>query len=323
MDRRVWLLVGCLVLAGCVATGPGADGPTNASAATTALDGPTANADVGTTPAKTTHSGLRATVTHVVDGDTLDVRYPNGTTDTVRLRGVDTPEVHVPTNPSEYEGVPDSDAGATCLDDAGDEASAFTTRAVAGETVQLVGIDGRGRYDRLLALVRHDGRDLNYRLVATGHARVYDSQFAGRERFSRAETRARRNGTALWACASEPSATPTGSDDGPLAIAAIAADAPGNDNANLDEETVTLENSGSTPIALDDWTVSDEVDHTYSFPSDATLAAGASLTLHTGRGTDTDTDRYWGATSAVWNNDGDTVVIANASGAVVARRSYG
>lgn len=323
MARRVWLLVGCLVLAGCVAAGPGADGSTNASAATTALDGPVENADVGTTPVKTANSGLRATVTRVVDGDTLDVRYSNGTTDTVRLRGVDTPEVHVPTNPSEYEGVPDSDAGAACLDGAGDAASAFTTRAATGETVQLVGIDGRGRYDRLLAFVRHDGRDLNYRLVATGHARVYDSQFAGRERFSRAEARARRNGTALWACASEPTATTAGSDDGPLAIVAIAADAPGNDNANLDEETVTLENRGSTPIALDGWTVSDEADHTYSFSNGATLAAGARLTLHTGRGTDTGTDRYWGATSAVWNNNGDTVIVENTSGTVVARRSYG
>ncbi|EMA52936.1 lamin tail domain-containing protein [Halococcus thailandensis] len=324
MDRRVWLLVGCLVLAGCMATGPGADGSPNATATTPAPDTPTASAGVDVEfSTKTTHSGLRATVTHVVDGDTLDVRYPNGTTDTVRLRGVDTPEVHVPTNPSEFEGVPDSDAGATCLGDAGDEASAFTTRAVAGETVQLVGIDGRGRYDRLLAFVRHDGHRLNYRLVATGHARVYDDQFEGREQFSRAETRARRNGTALWACANEPSATPPGSDDGPLAIAAIAADASGNDNANLDEETVTLENSGSTPIALDGWTVSDEADHTYSFSSEATLAAGASLTLHTGQGTDTDTDRYWGATSAVWNNDGDTVIVENASGTVVARRSYG
>jgi micrococcal nuclease len=322
MDRGVWLLVGCLVLAGCVATGPGADGSTNASAMTTMPDTPTASAGVDVdSSVNTANSGLRATVTHVVDGDTLDIRYINGTTDTVRLRGVDTPEVHVPTNPSEYEGVPDSDAGAACLGDAGDEASSFTTRAVAGETVRLVEIDGRGRYDRLLAFVRHDGHDLNHRLVAMGHARVYDGQFEGHERFSRAESRVRRNGTGLWTCANEPTATTTTSD-GPLVIAAIAADAPDNDNANLDEETVTLENHGSTSIALDGWTVSDEADHTYSFPSDATLAAGASLTLHTGCGTDTETDRYWGATSAVWNNDGDTVIIENASGAVVARRSY-
>lgn len=324
MDRGVWLLVGCLVLAGCMASGPGADGSPNATAATTMVDTPTASAGVDVNSSmNAANSGLPATVTHVVDGDTLDVRYPNGTTDTVRLRGVDTPEVHVPTNPSEYEGVPDSDAGAACLGDAGDEASAFTTRAVAGETVRLVEIDGRGRYDRLLAFVRHDGHRLNYRLVATGHARVYDDQFEGREQFSRAEARARRNGTALWLCANEPSTTPTGSDDGPLAIVAIAADAPGNDNANLDEETVTLENSGSAPITFNGWTVRDEADHTYTFPSDATLATGASLTLHTGRGTDTETDRYWGATSAVWNNDGDTVIVENASGTVVARRSYG
>ncbi|MGA9399647.1 thermonuclease family protein [Haladaptatus sp.] len=34
----------------------------------------------------------QVTVTDVVDGDTLDIQYSNGSTDTVRLLGVDTPE---------------------------------------------------------------------------------------------------------------------------------------------------------------------------------------------------------------------------------------
>ncbi len=33
------------------------------------------------------------------------------------------------------------------------------------------------------------------------------------------------------------------------------------------------------------------------------------MTLHTGGGTDTETERYWGRNGAVWNNDDDTVIV--------------
>ena len=323
MARLAWLLVGCLVLAGCTAADPATTETVDESVENTPIDdSPVATKELSTpTPAR---SGVRVTVTRVVDGDTLEIKYRNGSTDTVRLLGVDTPEVHVAENPSEYEGVPDTDAGETCLGEAGDEASAFVSRTVGGEMVRVVpGGDRRDRYGRLLAFVVHDGTNLNYRLVKEGYARVYDSQFRNRERFYRAEARAQRTHTGLWACANDSKQTATTVSGSSLAVAAIAADAPGNDNANLGEETVTFENRGTNALALSGWTVRDEAGHTYSFPDGSTLAPGARLTLHTGRGTDTKTDRYWGLTSAVWNNDGDTVVVEDATGAVVARRSYG
>lgn len=322
MARLAWLLVGCLVLAGCTAADPATTATVGESVENTPIDDSTV-ADAELSTPTSARSGVRVTVTRVVDGDTLEIKYRNGSTDTVRLLGVDTPEVHVAENPREYEGVPDTDAGETCLGEAGDAASAFVSRTVGGETVRLAG-DDRDRYDRLLAFVVHDGANLNYRLVADGYARVYDSQFRDRERFYRAEARAQRTHTGLWACAADSQRTATtGSDGGPLAVAAIAADAPGNDNANLGRETVTFENRGANALALSGWTVRDEAGHTYSFPDRSALAPGARLTLHTGRGTDTKTDRYWGLTSAVWNNDGDTVIVEDATGVVVARRSYG
>ena len=38
---------------------------------------------------------------------------------------------------------------------------------------------------------------------------------------------------------------------------------------------------------------------TYSFPSGFTLSAGSSVRVHTGDGTDTTTDLYWGRGSGV------------------------
>jgi len=46
------------------------------------------------------------------------------------------------------------------------------------------------------------------------------------------------------------------------------------------------------------------------------------VTLRTGTGTDTDADLYWGSGAAVWNNDGDTVIVRNSDGDPVLRETY-
>ncbi|MGQ3331212.1 lamin tail domain-containing protein [Halorubrum sp. FL23] len=107
-----------------------------------------------------------------------------------------------------------------------------------------------------------------------------------------------------------------------LSIAEIHADADGNDNENLNDEYVVLENTGQTTLDLSGWTVSDSADHTYTIPRGVELTAGAQVVVHTGRGTDTATDLYWGRSSAVWNNGGDTVILTDGSGTVVTEESY-
>lgn len=144
-------------------------------------------------------------VTHVVDGDTIDVRFPDGRTDRVRLLGVDTPEVHVETDPAEYPGVANTAAGRACLRGAGEDASKFTRDSVANRSVALAydsQADRRGGYDRLLAYVVLENESLNYDLVRTGHARVYETEFTRRDRYDEAMATAREEGRGLWACAS-------------------------------------------------------------------------------------------------------------------------
>ena len=272
----------------------------------------------------------RVSVTAVVDGDTIRVAYRNGTTDTVRLVGVDTPEVHVENDPTEYEGVPDTESGRSCLRAAGTDASSFAKERLLGRTVGLsldTGTDRRGSYDRLLAYVVVDDRNVNYRLVASGHARVYDSDFTRAERFYSAESTAQGDRRGLWHCRDPDGDTPV-PDGGTvtataagLVIATINADAAGNDNENLNDEYVVLENRGDSALDLRGWTVADAAAHRYTFDA-LSLSPGRAVTLHTGSGTDSQTDRYWGRNSAVWNNGGDTVTIRDAGGALVAERSY-
>ena len=275
---------------------------------------------------------VTVTVTAVVDGDTIQVAYENGTGDTVRLVGIDTPEVHTENDPAAFEGVPGTDAGASCLREAGTNASSLTKQRLLGETVGLAfdsNTDRRGYYDRLLAYVVLDGTLFNYRLVETGHARVYDSEFTRAEGFYAAEDTARSDRRGLWRCTDPGAVTRTATADGGtitggasgLRIADIHADATGNDNENLNDEYVALTNTGDATLDLSGWTVSDDAGHQYTLTT-LTLDPNASVTLYTGSGTDTDTERYWGRNGAVWNNDGDTVIVRNASGETVLRQSY-
>lgn len=145
--------------------------------------------------------GLTGSVERVVDGDTVEVALDNGTVWTVRLIGVDTPEVHVAVEPEEY-GFPPTDGVEACLRDVGHNASRFV-EAVEGERGMLEldpGVGRRGEYGRLLAYVHVDGMVLNRVLVERGLARVYASPFRYRAAFERLEATAMQQEKGVWGC---------------------------------------------------------------------------------------------------------------------------
>jgi micrococcal nuclease len=298
-----------VLLAGCVTGGPS---PAVEGSPTPEVGGPTPNP--ATAPTRD------ATVTRVVDGDTVAVEYDNGTDATVRLVGVDAPETRGDNDPAEFRGVPTTEAGRRCLGDAGANASAALDRRLAGERVRL-GFDPneerRDRYGRVLAYVYHDGRQAGYWLVTRGHARAYESDFVERARYERREREAREARRGLWSCLAE--ASPAA---GRVSVQ-VSPDAPGPDAENLAAETVTLRNEGDRPLDLSGWSVADATGKTYTFESGPELASGESVVLHTGRGTDGPSDRYWGRSAPVWNNDGDVVTVRDDAGRVVVTHRYG
>lgn len=130
-----------------------------------------------------------ATVTRVVDGDTVEARI-DGKVEDVRYIGVDTPETVKPGTPVQ------------CF---GPRASAFNHHLVEGRQVRLVfGVERRDAYDRLLAYVYLGRRFVNASLVQRGLARTLtippNDRFAPLLR--RLELDAARAGRGLWgACA--------------------------------------------------------------------------------------------------------------------------
>lgn len=130
----------------------------------------------------------RAVVTHVVDGDTVEVRIA-GRTETVRLLGIDTPETVAPGQP---------------VDCFGPEASERTKALLPPGTAIDVQRDeeARDRFGRLLGYVTRveDGLLVNRALVADGYARVLsiEPNTALRGDLAVAQAEARRSGRGLW-----------------------------------------------------------------------------------------------------------------------------
>ena len=83
-------------------------------------------------------------------------------------------------------------------------------------------------------------------------------------------------------------------------------DAPGNDNlaANLNGEWVRIKNYCAVAAVLTGWRLHDYgTKHTYFFRTGQKIGPAVTMTLYTGRGTNTATKLFWGRTyGAVWNN---------------------
>lgn len=138
---------------------------------------------------------LTATVTRVVDGDTIEVKLASGGTERVRLIGMDTPEVYGSVEPY------------------GKEASDFTKgRLSVGKQITLeLDVEVRDRYQRLLAYVFVGTELLNETIVQEGYALVYTypPNVKYVSRFAAAQTRARESKRGLWNSATSDDETKT------------------------------------------------------------------------------------------------------------------
>lgn len=309
--------------------------PTPTQSATATPIPPTATVTSTPTADTTTQSAPRTswtvTVVDVIDGDTMDVRMPDGSIETIRLLGVDTPETSVnEVSPDEWEGIPDTIDGRDRLVNWGDQATGYAEDRLSGREIYIEvdsESDRRGYYGRLLVYVyqsKSSDTAFNERLLTNGYARYYDSQFTKSSSYESLESDAQSNDIGVWDYEEPSTSTPidSGGSSGNVEVASIHEDADGNDNENLNGEYVTFENTGSSAVDMTGWTVSDEADHTYRFPSGFTLEAGQSVTLYTGSGSDSDTELYWGQDSAVWNNGGDTVYLEDDAGNTVDTYEY-
>lgn len=120
--------------------------------------------------------------TEWADGDSFQVRLPDGRKQTVRLYGADCIEMHVQGDDSNARRLRDQRryfgiADITLAKSVGEAAKAETAKLLEKPfTVQTAFADGRGdgRFSRVYAFVRtHEGKDLSATLVSMGLARAF------------------------------------------------------------------------------------------------------------------------------------------------------
>ena len=127
-------------------------------------------------------------------------------------------------------------------------------------------------------------------------------------------------GLSLGAALPADAANPT------LHFSAAVPNSPGSDtrsNTSLNGEWVRLTNSSTTTsYAIKGWTIRDRSSHVYTFGG-FTLRPRTSVTLHTGKGTNTSTNLYWGKAAYVWNNTGDGAYLRDSRGTAKDSCSWG
>ena len=127
-------------------------------------------------------------VTHIVDGDTIDVNI-NGAIERVRLIGIDTPEVVDPRKPVQCFGI---------------EASNKAKEVLTGQSVVLENDPSQGDKDKYSRLLRYiflkDGTNFNKLMIEQGYAHeyTYDLPYKYQQEFKQAQTYARENKLGLW-----------------------------------------------------------------------------------------------------------------------------
>lgn len=269
---------------------------TDSESTTTETDGGNQTAE-GTTTTTEQVSEEAVIVSRVIDGDTIKLE----TGDTVRLLSINAPE-----------------SGEECYS----ESKQFLGDLILNKEITLeADVENEDLYGRLLRYVHIDNIFVNLEMVEKGYAKAWivepNDKYANEIKQTEQEAKNNNRGC-LWKV-SKVSCSDC------IKLQNLHYDASGNDCENLNGEYVIFKNICSIDCDLTNWEMEDEANHVYSFPS-FTLNGGDTVILYTGCGTDTSSELYWCNSgylcNAVWNNDGDTLYLYDASGGLVLSYSY-
>lgn len=127
-------------------------------------------------------------IIQVVDGDTIRIEV-DGVTESVRIIGMDTPEVVDPRKPVQCFGV---------------EASNEAKKLLSGQTISLEIEESQGardKYRRLLGyVIMPDGRDFGEVMISSGYAYeyTYNAPYKKQAMYKAAQAEAREAQLGLW-----------------------------------------------------------------------------------------------------------------------------
>ncbi len=268
---------------------------TDSAPSSTALSvTPGSSATPGSSGGSGAGPGERAELERLIDGDSMELRI-GGEVVEVRLRGINAPELRL------------VDGSASCN---GGEARAAMEAVLSAGDLRFDGGE-TDRFGRVLGDLYAGRRAVDGAMVSQGWALALWS--GGDPALLAAMKDAAAAGAGLWgpACG-QPAAA--------IEVGAVQPDPRGRDEDHLNDEWIEITNPAGTAVDLTGWSVADETtSNRFELPA-RSLAAGATLRVHTGSGADTATDAYLGQREPVWSNSGETVLVADPAGVIAAHR---
>ena len=289
-----------LAVSACASTGT-ASTPDASSPDSSTPDGSTPD---GSTPATTGGSAAPAgsvpgepvELERLIDGDSMELRI-GGEVVEVRLLGINAPELRTV-------------GGDTSCN--GREARAAMESVLGGGDLRFDSTEP-DRFGRLLGHLYTGGRAVDGAMVSQGWALALWS--AADPPLIAAMEEAATAGVGLWG-------RTCGAPVAVIEIGDVQPDPTGRDEEHLNDEWIEIVNPSPAPVDLTGWSVADETtSNRFELPS-LTLRAGATLRIHTGSGSDTATDVYLDQRDPVWSNSGETVLVADPAGMIVAHRFW-
>ncbi len=147
----------------------------------------------GCTQTESREKGDKAVIDRVIDGDTVEADVRNHTV-TIRLQGVDTPEVHAENTPEDW----DCDLSKNHLREYGHKASKYVKENLANQTVRII-YSGKGYYGRTIGTIRFNDTTLAKELLENGLAQTYmGSNYTEKSSYLQLESEIRRKEIGVW-----------------------------------------------------------------------------------------------------------------------------
>ena len=92
-------------------------------------------------------------------------------------------------------------------------------------------------------------------------------------------------------------------------------------NSNEPDEYVEIRNDDTNPIQMQNWTLYDVANHTFTFPTYA-MQPGEVCRIYTNENHPESCGFNYGNGSAIWNNSGDTATLRDGNGTLIDDYSY-
>jgi micrococcal nuclease len=237
-------------------------------------------------------------VASVYDGDTVTLV----TGDKIRLRWVNTPELR----PAEAYGI---------------EAREAAERFLSGQRVRLLlgSENPRDGYGRVVAGLETDAGSLSVHLLelGLGHLFIIPPDDTDLTEMIAAQDRARAARRGIWS---------TDRYQGTLHITSFHANAPGEDEQNVNGEYLRVANVASQPVNLDGYRISNAAGQSFPFPA-VTIPVGHTIEVHSGTGAHQvnpaqQLEIFLGSALPIWDNMSDRATITDRFGQVVDARVH-